>query len=236
MNLAAILGLGFFLGMRHATDADHVVAVSAIVSRQRTIKAAAPLGILWGVGHTLTILLVGGAIVVFEIAIPPRLGLGLELAVAVMLVMLGALNVRGALVRGAEKDDLEHVHAASHARQPGAPRVVFDAQRVRTLLIGVVHGVAGSAAVALLVIGTIASAAGAFAYLLVFGLGTVAGMLVITTALAMPVAAAAERWQRLHRLLGFAAGALSIALGMILFYEIGFVQGLFTGAPEWEPH
>lgn len=97
MSLAAVLALGFFLGMRHATDADHVVAVSTIVSRQRTLRAAAPIGMLWGVGHTLTILLVGGAILLFGIVIPPRLGLGMELSVALMLVLLGALNVRSVL-------------------------------------------------------------------------------------------------------------------------------------------
>ncbi len=97
MNLAAVLALGFFLGMRHATDADHVVAVSNIVSRERTLRAAAPIGALWGLGHTLTILLVGGAIVLFGVVIPPRLGLGMELSVAIMLVLLGGLNVRSVL-------------------------------------------------------------------------------------------------------------------------------------------
>src|SRR5262245_40734713 len=97
MTLPAVLALGFFLGMRHATDADHVVAVSTIVSRQRTLRAAAPIGMLWGVGHTLTILLVGGAILLFGIVIPPRLGLGMELSVALMLVLLGALNVHAVL-------------------------------------------------------------------------------------------------------------------------------------------
>jgi high-affinity nickel permease len=95
MSLAAILALGFFLGMRHATDADHVVAVSAIVTRERTLRAAATIGLLWGLGHTATIVLVGGAIVLFGRVISPRLGLGMELSVGVMLVLLGALNLRG---------------------------------------------------------------------------------------------------------------------------------------------
>ena len=94
MSLAAILALGLFLGMRHATDADHVVAVSTIVSRERTLRAAAPLGIAWGVGHTVTILVVGGAIILFGIVIPPRVGLGMELSVALMLVLLGTMNVK----------------------------------------------------------------------------------------------------------------------------------------------
>ena len=94
MSLASILLLGFFLGMRHATDADHVVAVSTIVSRERSLRATAPMGIAWGVGHTATILIVGGAMVVFGVAISPRMGLGMELGVAFMLVMLGAMSLR----------------------------------------------------------------------------------------------------------------------------------------------
>jgi high-affinity nickel-transport protein len=106
---------------------------------------------------------------------------------------------------------------------------------VRPLVVGVVHGLAGSAAVALLVLGTIRDAGWAVAYLLVFGVGTVAGMLLITTALAMPVAYAARRFERLHRGLGLAAGVLSLAFGVFLFYQLGFVHGLFIGHPQWTP-
>src|ERR1700689_2639930 len=108
MSLGAILTLGFFLGMRHATDADHVVAVTAIVSRQRSLRAALPVGVLWGLGHTMTLLLVGGAILVLGVVIPPRLGLGMELAVAFVLVALGAVNVRSVLRERAG----HHEHAA----------------------------------------------------------------------------------------------------------------------------
>src|ERR1700741_4210735 len=92
-----ILGIGFFLGMRHATDPDHVVAVSTIVSRERSIPRAGWVGILWGIGHTLTILLVGAAIILFGVVIPPRLGLTLEFSVALMLILLGVLNLTGAM-------------------------------------------------------------------------------------------------------------------------------------------
>src|SRR5262249_44891089 len=92
-----ILGIGFFLGMRHATDPDHVVAVSTIVSRERSLPRAGWIGVLWGVGHTVTILAVGAAIILFGFVIPPRLGLTLEFSVAVMLVLLGVLNLPGAM-------------------------------------------------------------------------------------------------------------------------------------------
>jgi hypothetical protein len=214
MTLAAILVLGFFLGMRHATDADHVVAVSTIVSQARTARAAAPIGILWGLGHTFTILLVGGAIILFGIVIPARVGLGMELSVAMMLIVLGGLNVRGVV---------------------GDVRV-RSVRSVRPVIIGVVHGLAGSAAVALLVLGTIRKPAWALGYLLVFGVGTIAGMLLITTALAFPIAAAAQRFDHFNRALGAVTGLASIAFGAVLFYEIGFVHGLFTGSPQWSPH
>jgi high-affinity nickel-transport protein len=228
VNLGAILALGFFLGMRHATDADHVVAVSTIVSQQRTLRAAAPIGVLWGLGHTLTLLLVGGAIVLFGIVVPPHVGLALELAVAVMLVLLGAFGVRGAL-REERSSGSSHGDPSEGLPPRSAPR------SWRPLVVGVVHGVAGSAAVALLVLGAIHDATWAIGYLLVFGAGTVAGMLLITTALAVPLAVAARRFRRFHRALVVGTGVASIAFGGAIVYEVGFVHGLFTDHPRWTP-
>ncbi len=232
MNLLSVLALGFFLGMRHATDADHVVAVSAIVTRERTLRAAAPIGLLWGIGHTITILLVGGAIVVFGIVIPPHVGLGMELSVAVMLVLLGSLTVRS-VIRDARRVARAGAADASHSHEMDVPS---RARSLRPLFVGVVHGLAGSAAVALLVLGVVRNAVWAIGYLLVFGVGTIAGMLLITSALAMPIAAAARRVERLHWSLGVVTGFASIVFGAVLAYQIGFVDGLFTGRPEWTPH
>jgi high-affinity nickel-transport protein len=230
VNLLALLALGFFLGMRHATDADHFVAVTTIVSRKRTLAAALPVGALWGLGHTLTIVLVGGAIVLFGVVISPRLGLGMELSVAVMLIVLGAMNV-WAFVR--DVPALAHDGPGGHAHgEAGASRGFAS---LRPLLVGIVHGLAGSAAVALLVVGTIRDAAWALAYLLVFCVGTIAGMAIITAALAVPVVATAERFVRIHRALGVATGVASLAFGTAIAYDIGFVHGLFTGHPDWTP-
>jgi hypothetical protein len=239
MSLSAVLLLGFFLGMRHATDADHVVAVSTIVSRQRTLRAAAPIGMLWGVGHTLTILLVGGGIILFGVVIPPRLGLSMELSVAIMLVLLGAFNVRGVLreARGiAHAAGGAHAHTHVHAALEAERSTQGLFASLRPLGVGVVHGLAGSAAVALLVLGAIGDARLALVYLLVFGVGTIGGMVLITTALAVPVAAAAQRFARFHRVLGVATGVASVAFGALLVYEIGFVHGLFRDEVHWSPH
>src|SRR5580693_10706799 len=95
VNLLTVIGVGFLLGIRHATDPDHVIAVTTIVSRQRSIRHAGLIGILWGLGHTITILLVGAAIILYNVVIPPRMGLSMELAVGLMLVFLGVMNLTG---------------------------------------------------------------------------------------------------------------------------------------------
>jgi sulfite exporter TauE/SafE len=229
VTLLAILVLGFFLGMRHATDSDHVLAVSTIVSRARTARAALWVGALWGLGHSATILTVGGAIVLFGWVIPPRLGLSMEMSVALMLIVLGALNLSGVL---------SSIERAAHDRgQAPAPPELHTHQRgsVRPLLIGVVHGLAGSAAVALLVLATIKKASTAVLYLGIFGLGTVAGMMLLTWLMALPLSALTRRFPRSERPLARVAGALSLAFGLFLAYQIGIGSGLLVGTPTWEP-
>lgn len=210
LSLATILAIGLLLGMRHATDPDHVVAVTTIVSRQRSLRGSMAVGALWGIGHTTTILLVGGAIILFKLAIPPRLGLAMELVVAVMLIVLGIANLLGR-----------------------TPLRVDSA--ARPLVVGFIHGLAGSAAVALLVLTAIPDARWAAAYLLVFGAGTVAGMTAITVALSLPSLWATSRFDRAHRWLRLASGVASLAFGLFLAHRIGFVDGLFTGSVHWTP-
>lgn len=212
--------LGFLLGLRHATDADHVVAVTTIVTRERTFARAAWIGGLWGIGHSLTVFVVGGALVVFRIVIPPRLGLGFEFGVALMLILLGFNNLRPAAA------DTATAHGHEHQQR-------FTAWR--PVLIGIVHGLAGSAAVAILVLAAIPETAWALAYLAVFGVGTIAGMMLITWLIAAPSIYAARRVVRFQRGIRFAAGALSLAFGLLLAREIIVEGGLFSAAPSWSP-
>jgi hypothetical protein len=265
--LLSIMFLGFFLGMRHATDADHVIAVTTIVSRQRSIRAAALIGSVWGVGHMLTILTVGGAIILFSIVIPARVGLAMELAVGLMLVLLGIMNLTGIIQwardtlrpagshasglhshphrHGDYVHDHVHGHSATDHGHPDdqTPQARLDRrlgglglyEAVRPLIVGVVHGLAGSAAVALLVLTTIRDPTWAIVYLLLFGLGTIVGMMLITAAIAAPFAYSAARFDGVNRYLRFATGVLSLGFGLFLVHQVGFIDGLFTSYPWWTP-
>jgi hypothetical protein len=207
-SVVSILLLGFLLGMRHATDADHVVAVTTIVSGEPSLRRASRVGLLWGIGHSATIMLVGGAIVAFRINVPPRLGLALEFAVALMLIALGIVTL-------------------------GSRAVVVTAA-VRPVAVGLVHGLAGSAFIALLVLAAVPGLWLGLAYLAIFGLGTVAGMALVTLAIAVPSVLGARRVGRAQRYLRLASGLASVAFGLLLVQH-GVSQGLFAATTNWTP-
>jgi sulfite exporter TauE/SafE len=264
ITLLSIIALGFFLGMRHATDPDHVIAVTTIVSRQRSIRQGALIGVLWGLGHTITILVVGSAIILFGVVIPARVGLTMELSVGLMLILLGVLNLTGVMrwitgVLTPSRLELhahshghgDYIHSHPHGHTPEKHGHADDAtpvgwmdrvfgrlglyQIVRPLAVGIVHGLAGSAAVALLVLTTIRVPSWAVLYLLVFGIGTVAGMMLITAVIAVPFTFSENRFARLNRGLGVVSGLVSLAFGLFIVYQMGFVNGLFTHNPTWVP-
>jgi ABC-type nickel/cobalt efflux system permease component RcnA len=254
-TVLALTALGFFLGMRHATDADHVIAVSTIVARQRTLRGGLFIGMAWGLGHTLTILVIGGAIILFSVVIPPAVGLTMEMTVALMLVALGLWNLAGIVhsVRAHIGSGERHAHVHQHGdyvhhhghghgpdehghRDDQTPQAWLDRrlgglgvyQIVRPLIVGVVHGLAGSAAVALLVLTTIGEPRWALAYLLLFGLGTIVGMMLVTVLLAAPLTYVSTRLRHAERHLRLASGLLSLGFGLVLVYHIGVVRGLFA--------
>jgi ABC-type nickel/cobalt efflux system permease component RcnA len=229
-----VVVLGLLLGMRHSTDPDHVVAVSTIVSRQKTIRGSAAIGLLWGLGHTLTIFIVGSAIIIFGLVIPPRLGLTMEFCVAVMLVLLGMANLTGLAGRraGAPRGSAPR---PSDNWLGGLTNTLGLYQTLRPVAVGLVHGLAGSAAVALLVLSTIRSPLWSTAYLLVFGLGTMTGMMLMTAAISMPLVYAGKKSLRINRWLITVSGAASTVFGMFLVYQIGFVDGLFRTQAHWTP-
>ena len=250
-GLLAIVAFGFLLGMRHACDADHVVAVSTIVARNRSISGAAFVGAIWGVGHTITIVVVGIAIITFSVVIPARLGLSMEMAVGLMLILLGVMNLSGLTHRifhrfGAARDggpvrgdgllhahehhhgELRHLHPHFHLFGGHPDHQALGAfQMGRALAVGIVHGLAGSAAVALLVMTTIHDAFWAAIYLGVFGLRTIAGMMVISIGMAVPVAISSAQFTELERWMVFGSGVLSVGFGIFIVWHVGFAEGLF---------
>ncbi|HKD69492.1 MAG TPA: hypothetical protein VKB84_21820 [Candidatus Binataceae bacterium] len=262
--------LGFVLGMRHATDPDHVIAVTAILTRERRLAAATRTGLLWGLGHSLTVLVVGCAIIVLKIKVPVRLGLAMEFGVGVALILLGLpaaaslvkeigarlglmrrVDAAGRTVRvhshvhthgGAAHSHVHvhdaDVHAAHQSHLFGRQSAYGPAPRsaLMSFGVGLVHGLAGSAAIALFVLGAIPKALWGVAYLAVFCLGTIAGMALITSAIGAPMVLAAHRVGRLHRGLVVGSGLLSLCFGLFIAYQIGVTQGLFSAAPVWTPH
>lgn len=249
LGVLAILAIGLFLGIRHATDPDHVIAVSTILTRERKISRATLIGALWGVGHTFTILLAGAAIILFRIVIPPRIGLTMEFSVAAMLIVLGIANLRSFRSSVHEIASHEHSHSHLHSHDHCHDASAHESLKLfdhlfgstqaywiaRPVIVGVVHGLAGSAAVALLVLSTISNPRWAIAYLLIFGIGTIAGMVFITAALASALSFGLRKSGATPQRIGWAAGLISLAFGAILVYQIGFVQGLFTAQPHWIP-
>ena len=242
--LLFVIGLGLILGMRHSTDADHVVAISTIVSKQRSIRGAALIGSVWGLGHTITIFVVGALIILFSVQIPVRVGLSMEFSVAVMLVILGLLNLSGLMQKITSRFTPSYtpvrvdaeVFVTSATRSIGKiVRSLGLYQCIRPLVIGLVHGLAGSAAVALLVLSTIHDPRWATLYLLIFGVGTMAGMMCMTTAMAVPLRYAGNRFGQLSRYLGAMSGIVSVCFGSFLIYQLGFLGGLFTSHPQWTP-
>jgi high-affinity nickel-transport protein len=262
LNLVSVVVIGFFLGMRHATDPDHVIAVSTIVAGQQSARRAGLIGMLWGLGHTLTIFAVGTAIILFNIVIPSRLGLSMELSVGLMLILLGGWNLREFFRTASQTSNtgpmfhFEHNHGNySHTHSYwGSPSGHGDTsqqlsdspldissskvgryQFLRPLIVGIVHGLAGSAAIALLILASIRNPVWGIAYLLIFGIGTIMGMMLITVSIASTLRYAGNRFRRCNQNLAMASGLISVAFGIFLAYQICVTQGLFSAHPHWLP-
>ena len=233
-SMISFIALGFILGLRHAIEADHLAAVSTISSERRSLLSSSLVGALWGLGHTISLMIAGIAVMLLHFQISQRTSQALEFGVGVMLVGLG-VNALRKLARGGHVHmhvhehgghlhAHPHIHEKAHEDQPLTHHGLrFGA---RPLLIGMVHGLAGSAALMLLVLATISSSLVGLLYIVVFGVGSIGGMMVMSTLFALPARFTASRFTRVNFALRGLAGLFSLSFGLFMIYEIGFVDHL----------
>jgi ABC-type nickel/cobalt efflux system permease component RcnA len=238
LDTFTVLGIGLLFGLKHATEVDHVVAVSTIVSQHRNVLRSALVGALWGAGHTTSLLITGAIVLLLRVAIPEQVSNWLEFCVALMIIGLGAV----ALWRSLLKRDDVHVHEHSHdgvshmhihfhepgthhhaARPHSHPVTVVG---LKPAFVGMMHGLAGSAALTLVVLTQIESAWVGFFYLLVFGVGSIVGMILMSGLIGLPFALTGRNFGRVHRHLQTTAAGLSIAFGLWYAYRTGLASGL----------
>jgi len=222
-----MLGLGLVLGLRHALDPDHVAAVSTIVSESKSVRRSSLVGTFWGLGHTVALLLAGIFVLALKFQISPRFALWMEFVVALMLILLGARSLLRSLrdykvhVHRHTHDGTEHVHV--HVHRPGEQHRHRHLIKLgaRPFVIGMVHGMAGSAALMILVLATLPSAIAGLVYIAVFGVGSVGGMLLMSSLISLPFVLTAKPFSAVGSGLQLVAGSASLALGVFLVWQYG---------------
>ena len=239
MTALSILAVGLLLGMQHATEADHLAAVATLATRQGSLGQTVRQGVAWGVGHALTLMAFGGAVLLLGQAISPGLEQALETAVGVMLVLLGA-DVLRRMVRDRihfhvhrHGPRVAHVHAHSHrgegAHAESAHRHAHPWRwPLRALAVGMMHGLAGSAALVVLALQALPSADLGLGYIALFGLGSIAGMALLSAVVALPLRLSSRRLTGLHRSLTALVGAGSCGLGIVMVVEVGWLRSLLA--------
>jgi ABC-type nickel/cobalt efflux system permease component RcnA len=234
MQFITLLGLGFLLGARHALDPDHVAAVSAIVSERPDLRASGFVGACWGFGHTVILLLVGVAIILLKITIPEHVAQALELGVGLMLIALGG-SLAVTLIR--ERWHLHpHRHASGthlhlHTHRSGQDHLhghsLLRRRSVKPFLVGMVHGLAGSAALTLMLLSTVRTLWEGVLYILVFGFGSILGMMVLGVLISIPLVLSASYLPRARVALQGLASVGSMGLGLIMLYRISLGDSPF---------
>lgn len=231
-ELLPILSIGFVLGLRHALDPDHVVAVSTIASRTGCLIKAVKAGIYWGIGHTLILFVVGMVLMGLGVTVPQTLSLFLEMGVGVMIVILGWAAIQSfrrkkVHLHNHRHNGEAHVHFHSHEKEVAHQHIHVSSTRQKSFVVGMIHGFAGSGAMVLLIASMVDTLTEAALYILVFGGGTVFGMLICAFLMALPFIAVSKYSIDLERVVGMSVGVASIGFGMFFIYQIAFVDGLF---------
>jgi sulfite exporter TauE/SafE len=215
------LSLGFFLGIKHSFEADHVIAVSTMVTEHKNPFRAALIGTFWGIGHTTTLFIAGIVILLLKITIPDKIALSLEFIVGCMLVGLGIYTLYKAknMIHTHEHTHENEVH--DHLHRQGLHR------HHKSFLIGTIHGLAGSGALMVLVLATVQSTIEGLYYILIFGIGSIAGMTIMSMVIGLPFIYSTKKFPAIEQKLRITAGILSIFFGFFVMYTIGFTEGLF---------
>lgn len=225
----SILVLGFLFGMRHTMEADHLAAVATLSSNARTAKLAVRQGALWGVGHTLTLFIFCAVVLFFNTVIPENTASLLELAVGIMLLVLGADMLRKTYSKRIHFHTHEHAssgkhfHAHSHAKNEEHSDVHehehSDSSVYKPLLIGMMHGMAGTAALMALVFQSVEGTATALMYTLIFGVGSITGMALLSLVIAVPFKFSASKMTRLHNAMHYSLGCITVGIGLMVVAE-----------------
>jgi nickel/cobalt exporter len=229
VGVYAVLSLGLVFGLKHATEVDHVVAVSTIVSEHQKLSRAALVGALWGLGHTASLVIVGIVVVALRVAVPELVSSWLEFIVALMIIGLGVTAVARALHRRSSLEFTQHSHEEGNHQHthfhPGA--TALSQLGIKPLVVGAMHGLAGSGALTVLVLTQIPSAMLGLVYLGVFGVGSIIGMLLMSFLVGLPFVVTARRLGGLHYGLQAMAGVFSVGFGVWYAYQTGIASGLF---------
>jgi ABC-type nickel/cobalt efflux system permease component RcnA len=236
----SVIFLGFLIGMQHAMEADHVAAVASLATSNRSILETTKQGIAWGTGHAFTLFLFGGFVLVMDKMVPERFAQGLELAVGFMLVLLGA-DVLRRLIRDRIHFHThrhgEKLHFHAHSHESGQAHADDPHQHehaatfpFRALFVGMMHGMAGSAALIILALNSVTSISQGILYIALFGVGSIFGMAVLAAVISLPLKYSPRGMTWAHNGLKAAVGIVTIGLGCILIYELGINQGLLIGS------
>ncbi|WP_257350389.1 sulfite exporter TauE/SafE family protein [Pseudalkalibacillus decolorationis] len=211
ISFLTVLLFGFILGVKHSLEPDHIIAVSTIASKTKTLWRSSLAGVYWGIGHTVTLFIVGLVLIVLKAEVNEVFALSLEFLVGIMLVYLGVTSMFVYKKRLVEQKEYSR-----------SPHIAYG----KSFLIGIVHGLAGSAAMILLTVSTVSSVWQEAVYIIVFGAGTIVGMLFFTTLIGVPFVLSADK-KRLNRLLTQVTGGISAVFGIYYMYNLGITEGLF---------
>ncbi|WP_423798443.1 sulfite exporter TauE/SafE family protein [Neobacillus sp. SAB-20_R2A] len=231
VGFLSILGLGFALGIKHAIEPDHVIAVSTIASQSKKLLRSSLAGVFWGIGHTATLFIIGIIIILMKGEIPEKWAMSLEFLVGIMLVYLGVstvLSFKSIHIHQHEHhgEEHKHVHSHTHMGKHGHKHKHKNVSYLKSMVIGLIHGLAGSGAMVLLTMSTVHSVWEAAIYILIFGVGTIIGMLFFTTIIGIPFVFSSKKIG-LNKSLTQITGVISIVFGIFYMYNLGVTEGLF---------